>query len=180
MQPRVLGLDLSLTGTGLATFSGEGWRTRAVGTSSKQELPQRLRHIVDELEVFMGGDGCDLAVIEDLPRGARGSSSVGMVHGVVRLQLAATPVLLVTPASLKVFAANSGRAEKKDVAREARRVLGLDGQLTFDEYDAAWLVAVGLHLLCDTTFAVPVQNLRALDGVQVSLQAQNVVDRWCG
>jgi hypothetical protein len=90
----VVGLDLSLTATGVAWPDGT---TETITTTPRDTLPDRLRYIrasiVEHLRdlIFLGPT---VAVVEDLPytRNQAGAQ-LGMVHGIMRVARpdAATP-----------------------------------------------------------------------------------------
>src|SRR5690606_4427612 len=109
--PRVLGLDLSVTGTGVAWKDG-----RTYTVTPDLEGDARLGEIRDAVRLAAGGcpkgtrgtnRWVDLAVLEDVPPVRAASTAVlGMVHGVVRTMLIASgvPYALVPPSRLKQFA----------------------------------------------------------------------------
>lgn len=139
MAPHVVGLDPSLTATGIAwadeTFS-------VSGSSGDQRLTD-IHHAV--LDIC---DGAALAVVEDLPVHGHGAGKTGMAQGVVRLALLdlCVPYVLVTPAVVKKFATGRGSATKADMRLELFKRTGLDLR-DDNECDAWWLRALGMaHL----------------------------------
>lgn len=112
VTPTVCGLDLSLTGTGIARADGV---CLTVKTNAKRK-DARLEDIYTA--VLQNLQGADLAVMEDLPYNARQAGTTGMVQGVVRLALMrqGVPYAFVSPATLKKWATGNGRADKPMMA----------------------------------------------------------------
>lgn len=140
---RVLGLDLSLTATGIALTDGS---TLTLKTRDK-DGDKRLVHIEDAI-TEIAALGADLAVIEDLPRHAMSAGITGMVHGTVRTKLlrAGIPYALVVPATLKAYATGSGSADKAAMALAAYKRAGREFP-NDNECDAWWLRLSGLDWL---------------------------------
>lgn len=167
---RVVGLDLSMTRTGIAHCDG---RTEAVQTRGK-DLDGRLLVIRRQTRRSLGGSRFtanpysrlpDLVVIEDLPRNAKGGSVTGMVQGVIRADLTEVGIryVRVTPATLKYFATGNGGASKKMMADAAREYAGLTFA-THDECDAWWAWAMGREGLDYPVVELPArQRARAAD-----------------
>lgn len=150
---RVLGLDLSLTATGVCLTDGI---TLTIKTRQK-DGDRRLVHIADALASMIGdGSTVDVAVIEDLPKHAMAAGITGMVHGVVRAVLlrAGIPYALVVPATLKAFATGKGAGDKTPMVmaayKRAGREFGDDNQC-----DAWWLRAAALDHYGQPEFSLP-------------------------
>lgn len=171
-DPRVVGLDLSITATGISDQLGEcstcggpsklGDRRLAAITSAIEEMLTVHGEVCDRFERV------DLVVIEDIPTHAHGAGITGMVHGAVRLRLLdwAIPYVLVPPASLKKYATGKGNASKADMAVALYKRAGLE--LADDnQVDAWWLRALGLQLLGDPIVELPALNLSALDRLEL-------------
>lgn len=143
---KVCGLDLSLTGTGVA------WPDGSLSTvkPGKQRGVECLAFIV--AEVSRAIDGADLAVIEGYAFGARGRAvfQIGELGGVVRLAChqAGVPFQEVAPASLKLFAAGRGNASKDEMVAAAR-TRGGDPK-DDNQADALWLREFGIANVRDT------------------------------
>jgi Holliday junction resolvasome RuvABC endonuclease subunit len=166
--PQVLGLDLSLTSTGVATPDGE---THRVTTNAADPLEVRLAHIVEAVSAaFWAGDvRPDLVVIEDLPKNARAAGMTGPVHGAVRLWLhnAQAVTVMVTAASVKKYATGSGNAPKTDLALAALKRAGLEfDRNRDDECDAWWLRALALDAYGHPVVAMPASQREALEKVR--------------
>jgi Holliday junction resolvasome RuvABC endonuclease subunit len=157
---RVIGLDLSMTATGIATTDGGAFtvRSKAVGDARLVVIANAVMAIAGE---------CDLAVIEDLPTHAKSAGITGMVHGAVRAALivAQVPYVLITPASVKKFATGKGNAGKPDMAvaafKRAAMEFGDD-----NECDAWWLRAMALEQYGQPVVEMPALNRSALAGVK--------------
>ncbi|KUN37754.1 Holliday junction endonuclease [Streptomyces longwoodensis] len=164
----VVGLDLSLTGTGIAYRDGS---TTTVKTK-QTDGDGRLTQIEEAVQLAIGGEAYglgplpDLVVIEDLPTHAKGAGFTGMVHGVVRnlLRKNGVPYALVTPATLKSYATGKGSGDKVPMAlaayKRAQREFATD-----DECDAWWLRHAGLDQLGCPEFSMPAAQRAALSKV---------------
>ena len=112
---RILGLDLSLTATGVSAFDSTMLRTIAPA-KSMTGMP-RLEWI--RAAVYEECSEADLTVCEDLSFGSNmpGHSEVVMLHGLVRhtLWCEGRPLVLVAPTSLKKFVCGSGSAKKEQM-----------------------------------------------------------------
>lgn len=142
MTPRILGIDPSLTSTGVA-IDDLLIAIRTTGTSDDR-LDVIYRH-VDELAA-----AADYAVLEGSVLRTPSASLLGMVQGVVRLALQRhdVPYAVLAPATLKAFATGDGRADKPAMARAWFQHTGhIEKQP--DKIDAAWLQQAG-HYLFDT------------------------------
>lgn len=160
---KIIGLDLSLTGTGIARFDGS---TITVKTRDK-DGDLRLLHIQDAVQEVLQ-PGIDLAVIEaPLTHGAHSLHIQGMVHGVVRAVLMKNhvPYALISPPTLKAYATGKGTAKKADMILAAYKRAGRE----FDDdnqCDAAWLRWAGLdHFNCSEV-VMPLAHRKKLDVVK--------------
>jgi Holliday junction resolvasome RuvABC endonuclease subunit len=150
---RVLGLDLSLTATGVCLTDGI---TLTIKTRQK-DGDRRLVHIVDALTSMIGdGSTIDIAVIEDLPKHAMAAGITGMVHGVARevLLRAGVPYVLVVPATLKAFATGKGSGDKVPMAVAALKRAGREFA-DDNQCDAWWLRAAALDWYDAAEFTLP-------------------------
>ncbi|WP_246102616.1 crossover junction endodeoxyribonuclease RuvC [Streptomyces piniterrae] len=142
-RPRIIGLDLSLTSTGVALPDGTTYRikTRAV------DADNRLVLIRDNIRRALATHRPHLAVVEDLPITANSAGITGMVHGIVRAELAdaEVPRALIAAATLKAYAADNGRADKAQMAAAAYLAAGVQfpDDPGGDRCDAWWLRAAG-------------------------------------
>lgn len=161
--PRVLGLDLSLTATGICHPDG-------ATTTIKTRLDdgdRRLAHIVDAVELVLTRHDVDLAVIEDLPKHAMGAGITAMVHGVVRHALIrrGVPYGLVVASSLKAFATGKGGASKSDMAVAAYQRAGVEFG-DDNQCDAWWCHIAGLIRLGQQPVPLPAAQIARLAKVR--------------
>lgn len=157
---RVIGIDPSLSGTGVALITGE---LRTIKTTAKMGDGERLLYLYTEL-VKLTTDGADFALIEDLPTHAMSAGLTGRAQGIVRMLLAQRkiPYLAVPPATLKKFATGKGNA-KKDAMRQSWLEFSGDDNADDNQVDAAWLRTIGLHLKTGETYDLPAEQLAAVD-----------------
>ncbi|MEV7871459.1 Holliday junction endonuclease [Streptomyces sp. NPDC088124] len=156
---RVVGLDLSITATGIA------YRDGSTGTISgpSEHGDRRLLTIEQAVTIALGGPDIglgplpDLVVLEDLPTHARAAGITGMVHGVVRALLLrrGVPYVTLTPATLKAYATGKGTADKTAMALAAYKRSGGSEFTDDNQCDAAWLRWAGLDWLGAPEVTVP-------------------------
>jgi Holliday junction resolvasome RuvABC endonuclease subunit len=164
---RIMGLDLSITCTGVS-LPGGGILT----VKPKRKGDARLKEIANSLEDLAGSCQAELVVIEGLGGRYLGEASrvIPMLHGAVRLTLmeVKVPYMLLSPSSLKKFATGNGSADKTGMALAALKRLGRE-YVTSDECDAEWLriagrfaYGLGEHLGGGRVLQMPQENLKAL------------------
>ncbi|WP_431980054.1 hypothetical protein [Streptomyces qinglanensis] len=162
---RVIGLDLSLTSTGVALPDGTTYRIR----TRAKDGDRRLLHIRGAIRHDLAAHRPHLAVVEDLPRHAMGAGVTAMVHGIVRAELLAAdvPYAVVVPATLKAFACDHGRAEKQQLAAAAFLVAGVEfaDDKGGDQCDAWWLRAAGHDHYGVPLFSLPSAQRQRLSKV---------------
>jgi crossover junction endodeoxyribonuclease RuvC len=158
-----------LTGTGLS--DGETtWRVSSTGKKD-DDLATRWRRLQNLQSKITALGKVDLVLIEQPAY----SKSGGHMHDrsgvwwmVVNVLLGrGTPVVEVTPSSLKLYATGKGNAGKPQLLEAAvRRLPHIEHYGDDNRVDALWLAAMGLdHLglpLCD----MPVTHRKALDKVR--------------
>jgi Holliday junction resolvasome RuvABC endonuclease subunit len=140
--PPVIGLDLSITATGIADVDGS---TSVVKTDSGHK-DQRLNQIRDAVwSAIRTAPSGLFVVIEDLPTNAKAAGITGMVHGAIRLLLIdlTVPYVLVTAASLKKYATGNGGADKVKMGVAALKRFGREFG-DDNQCDAFWLRAMAL------------------------------------
>ncbi|NGO68015.1 crossover junction endodeoxyribonuclease RuvC [Streptomyces boncukensis] len=146
---RVIGLDLSITSTGVCLPDGTTYRikTRAA------DADRRLLHIRDPVADDLAEHRPHLVVVEDLPTKMHATALkiIGKLHGVVvgALLDADVPYAYISPATLKQFAADHGSADKARMAAAAYLAVGAEfaDDKGGDQCDAWWLRAAG-HDAC--------------------------------
>lgn len=165
---KVAGLDVSLTGTGVATLGG----TTLITSSGhrKDTLLQRrtrIKGIVDEVLLAVGT--VDLAVIEGPSHHSIGGSvwdRGGLWWLIVdALYARDIPLAVMPPMSRAKYATGNGGSRKEAVMEAAQRRYGavLDND---NEADALVLRAAGLDWLGQPLAEVPAGHRAALAGCQ--------------
>ena len=159
-RPRVVGLDLSLTSTGMS----DGETNQVVHTAAGQPLEARMDRLVRGVLSFvlMGDRGAgrissapnaDLVVIEGSSFGSRGPGheELAALRILVRHRMwrMGVPFALVPPTTLKKYTTGDGRAAKAQMvaAVDERHRAGLAGVKVrdgrYDMADALALAAMG-------------------------------------
>lgn len=157
----VIGLDLSLTATGIAYPDG----TTATIKTRTAAGDLRLLHIQQTIADALHPDP-HLVVLEDLPTHAHSAGITGMVHGAVRAVLLAhqVPYALIAPATLKAYATGSGSSGKSGMVLAAFKRAGVEFEREDDnQCDAWWLRAAGLDRLGEPLFPLPQAQRDRLD-----------------
>lgn len=172
MRPVILGLDPSLTCTGLA---GDGWVTTIQpGRKVEGTFEQRARMLIWITREVLGRiyeAKPDMVVIE----GPALFAKFGMVHEraglwwrlVVALMDAGIKVAVVPPKSLKTYITGKGNAQKKDVIEAVNQHFGDDFEPRNDnEADAMVLCAMGYDHAGYALVDVGEKQRKALKGVE--------------
>jgi len=156
-----VGLDLSLTGTGMVILrdgnliSKNLIKSKPSGDKPIDEL-NRIKKIVYEIRSHLTGTFIDIAVIENLAFGVKNATSLTQLAALnyfTRELLAYdsglgyhVPFILVAPTSLKKFITGSGIAKKDVMMMETYKRYGVT-LLNDNECDAYGLAQIGLALL---------------------------------
>lgn len=148
----LIGLDLSLASTGVAVKSLWGtqiqtWTIRPaqsfVNSARLESLARQLFQALElQTDLVLTEGRQAFAAVEDYARGGSGQRhSLAEWGGIVRLKLyqLGVPLLVVNPATLKLWCVGSGSAEKSDMAAAMLRRTGRVFESS-DECDAAALV----------------------------------------
>jgi Holliday junction resolvasome RuvABC endonuclease subunit len=169
MIPTAIGLDLSLTGTGVA--SSRGW-TRVLHPPAKARGHVRLDWIRDQVLEHVGSVDEHLVVVEGPSYGNQGAGRQSGHHERAGLWWLITHALwkrgidyaVASPAGRAKYATGKGNAAKADVVREVtRRFAWFAGGE--DEADALVLAAMGADWLGRPLVTMPQAHRKALEAV---------------
>jgi Holliday junction resolvasome RuvABC endonuclease subunit len=178
-QFRVVGLDLSVTSTGMS----DGLNHEVVQPPPDMTIERRLNRVADRVGSFVAGFGggtpADLVVIEAgaFSRGAQSVSAEWLAalryHVRIGLWRMGIPFAMVPPTTLKAYTTGSGKATKKQMvdAVRARHDIDLSGRLVkdgrYDVADAVALAAMGYAYLNDPLYTQgPPPPMRSLLAVK--------------
>ncbi len=143
----VLGIDPSLSATGLVRLDETGWIVSSRVVRSSFRGVQRLVDI--ERQVAAETQRIALVAVEGYAFGAQASrEALGELGGILKRQLYVNriPTVVVPPSSVKKFATGRGNARKDEMRLAVYKKWGLDEtQLkTADEVDAYVLARIAL------------------------------------
>jgi len=151
----ILGIDPGSLATGYGIVESRAGRLRAVAQGAITPPPHlqfldRLPYIAEAIETLVRRTGPDGAAIEDAfhARNSRVALKIGCVRGVAILPLvqARIPVHEYAPRLVKKAVTGSGAAEKDQVRRMVRILLGLGPSLlTLDASDALAVAICHAH-----------------------------------
>jgi Holliday junction resolvasome RuvABC endonuclease subunit len=141
----IIGIDLSLTGTGVCVLRDGGRELRTINTTAKTRTEDRL--ITIRRTVAQALSGIDTTIIEGLSYDSVGGAQAerSALHWMVRVDLyqLGVPYVIVTPMSLKKFVCGTAKAEKSMMIREVYRRWNVEAA-NDNEADAAALAHLGL------------------------------------
>lgn len=161
---KVSGLDLSMTGTGLAVSMAGA--PRGVETQLIQPREVRDRRLGEiKRRVMAEVAGSDFVLIEALTQRSYSSGVTGMVHGVIRDALLEAGIRYgdLLPAALKKFATGRGNASKAEMMVAALK----RGEMEFREdnqCDAWWLWVAAHQYLGEPIIELPKAQRDSLAG----------------
>lgn len=144
----VIGLDLSLTCSGVALTDGS---TRSIRPHCGPDHPaRRLNEIIGRLDGCLRHGHPTIAIIEGYnPGGHQGFTAcrLGELGGAVRLRLFELGIAYfeVAPAQLKKYATGNGGASKDEMVAAAEAAGGRPAN--HDEADAWWLRHMGVAVV---------------------------------
>ena len=159
--PIIIGVDLSLTATGIALAAG-GTTIRTDAAHPIESRLQAIRNRVSELAAH-----AELVVIEDFVTRSPAASTLGMMHGIVRVRLREDghPFVLVPPATLKKYVTGKGNAKKDDMRMAIYQRFGLDFSDN-NQADAFGLMALGLDAYGHPLADMPAVNRGVLEKIE--------------
>lgn len=144
-----LGLDLSLTGTGVVLIDREGDVIHAATIKNKLRGMERLKFIEGEIEYILRCNATINIAIEGYAMGIRTgqSFSIGELGGVIKLLLYEwkKPFVIVSPTSLKKFVLGKGVGDKDMIIMNVYKRWGFEAK-TSDEADALVLAYISREL----------------------------------
>ncbi|MFF5285225.1 hypothetical protein [Streptomyces sp. NPDC013171] len=162
---RVMGLDLSLTSTGVCLPTGTTVRIK----TRQRDGDHRIRQVRDFVRDALTVEAPHVVVIEDLPKHAMAAGLTAKVHGPVVCELldAGVPYAYVVPATLKSFACDHGSADKRRMAAAAYLAAGAEfvDDKGGDQCDAWWLRAAGHEHYGQRLFELPQAQVDRLSKV---------------
>jgi crossover junction endodeoxyribonuclease RuvC len=148
---KVVGIDPGTAACGYGIVQGSGGRLRAIGhgwwqTSADERIELRLKTIFDGVAALIAEHAPDAVVLEESFVGAdaRIALSVGQARGAVLVAAASAGVACAeyAPASVKQSVCGYGRADKAQVGRMVKAILGLPAVPTPNHAADALAVAI--------------------------------------
>lgn len=173
----VIGLDVSLNGTGVCVLDQEAniIQKFRVKQSSGKSLTSRLANLRDVLLEVFGMHGKFILMVEDINSRAmfNGIRAVAQAHGALHMAMhehmdggGEIFFARVGVTSLKKGWTGNGRADKEDMKAKAVEVFGVEFD-TDDEADAAAVACVALHALGLVVHDRPEMTTTAFDTFKV-------------
>ena len=161
----ILGLDLSLTSTGVCIGDDE-----CVAYHSDSEDTQRLTDIRNYVLGTCLEENIKCVIMEGYSYGSRSRAhALGELGGVMKVAFdeAWIPFVIVPPTSRAKFATGRGNAGKAEVisAVSYRTSRHWSGKGVEDRIDAWVLREMGLQRLGESQYEWPAENLKALDNI---------------
>lgn len=159
---KIMGLDLSINGTGVCLPDGTSYTIKCVAAQGDG----RINIVRDRIRKDLVN--VDLVVMEDFPAKlqAAAAKAIGLVQGSVRSALmdARVPYTVMSPATLKKFATGQGNCDKAAMILAAFKRTGIEFRDN-NRCDAWWLRAAGHDHYENPLFGMPALQRRALDVV---------------
>jgi Holliday junction resolvasome RuvABC endonuclease subunit len=172
---RVVGLDLSLTGTGIASIGEHGFDAIETIKTPKAKIEghERLHRILNAVTGHTFG--ADLVVVEGPSFGSQGNAlhQMGGLWWLVthRLWSTSVPYIIATPSQVKKFATGSGTADKdRVIAETVRRWPRLDIRDN-NQADALNLALIGKRFLGEPADDYPKTHTVVLDKIRETQEA---------
>lgn len=147
----VLGIDPGLANTGYGVVERRGGQLLAldggvIETSAELALERRLTIIHERALQLLERHDCTAMALEELYFGANVRTAFGVGHARGATMLAAgqqgVPCFSYTPQRVKSAVCGNGRAQKDQVARMVKALLGLEQEPAADHASDALAVAV--------------------------------------
>jgi len=159
-----VGVDLSLTGTGISTEE----RCRTVGTLARMSMGYRLTFIIEAIEEEIAVIDEPYIFVEDLLFFVKKGGPMGMVHGALHYWAfqVGVPIFPIAGSALKKFATGKGNATKPDMRMSLYRRADIDLR-DDNQVDAWWLRALGYHIMGQPIVELPKEHLAGLDKLKI-------------
>ena len=152
---RAIGVDpgLSKTGYGIVEIFEKKGIVRewdCLSTNPKDPTPKRLQNIYLSFEHILQQWEVQLVILEDifvLPKFPKAALQLGAVRGILTLAAAHKnlQVMELKPTEVKMALTGNGRADKDQVERAVRKILGIKDRINSEHAsDALALALVGL------------------------------------
>ncbi len=145
-----LGIDLSLTGTGLSVVEGDKLLFSECYKPKNKAGPQRLIEIRHKISEVIDKYQPKLICLEGYSFGSRGRAlfQIGELGGLIRVLLHKTGIkwIEIPPSQVKKFATGKGNCGKDLILQQVYKRWGMEFK-TSDEADAFILAKIGTILL---------------------------------
>lgn len=164
----VIGFDPSLTSSGYCKRDGASGLVTGIIKPKKLGDSERIHYILNKFKDIVGGQ-TDLLVYEDYAMGARGRTfSIGELGGVLKhyCYLNNIPILLVPPASMKIFIAGNGQADKDQIMQHLAEYYNYIFTKS-DEADACGLMLMGEYFLKNKRIRGTSKEARGVKGCRI-------------
>ena len=153
---KTIGVDPGLAGTGIGIVKGTGIKVdsfsySSISTHKRDSLPCRLEKIHSGILRILKQEQPDSMVVEaafSLSRYPKSAITLGQVTGVILLAThhANIPVSEVSVREAKMILTGSGNADKHQLEKTIRRLLGMNEPIKpFHASDALGLALIGLY-----------------------------------
>lgn len=148
---RILGIDpgIARCGWGVIEVQSSKFKIQGYGcieTSAKQNTPDRLKQIYDEVSKIIKKHSPEALSIEELffNTNAKTAFVVGQARGVILLAASQKnlPVSIYTPLQVKVAITGYGRAEKRQIGQMVKVLLSLKSIPKPDDTADALAIAI--------------------------------------
>jgi crossover junction endodeoxyribonuclease RuvC len=174
---KVLGIDPSLTGTGLVLLEDGKMIEKAliiskpVGKKPKDELTRILK-IVDQIEDFFKASTVHMAAIEGIAFGIGKTTSLAQLSGLnylIRsmLMFHGIPFVVVAPTSLKKFATGKGTSQKDQMMLEVYKRWGVS--ILDNNVCDAYALAQVAHAMINQEYKATKTQTEVIDLVKTQL-----------
>lgn len=166
-----LGIDLSLTGTGLAKFEGTDIITdlcSAVVDCGRKKALDRVEELVAQVQDFMAKGPTVIALEGYSMNSIHRSYDIAEATGTLKMALRARPdttLLIVAPKSLKLYAVGNGNADKKMILEGLKKAFPRRKITDHNEADAVYLAMLARDWHRSNRFPLEANRVRSLEKV---------------